>query len=299
MVFEFLIIFFYPVFFDFAFHYFQWPTILNWFTFYKQNEEYTITETEIKDDSLVKINKFDKQYESKYMEEYKNTSKTYVFTSDELLLINDTVEELKLKNTDNKDLVELLKEAEQVAVNKKVEDLYNSYIFELTPLGNVIMRYNSKSETFDYFSDNAIPYRILETISRKYVLRNNCVPLYVDMEQSLKESEEKAREREKEIKEKELEKEKSSIKTKNIFASFKSYNKQSISNNIQNIPPPRNGSNVRVENKDTIIVIKEEANRYSHQGKMVNFNFLKKIDKKIVNKKLALSFADFKAMNIK
>jgi ABC-type oligopeptide transport system ATPase subunit len=183
--------------------------------------------------------------------------------------------------------------------NKKVEDLFNSYILELTPLGNVIMRYNSKSETFDYFSDNAIPYRILETISRKYVLRNNCTPLYVDMEQSLKESEEKAREREKETKERNLEKEKSSNKTKNIFASFKSYNKQSISNNIQNIPPPRNGSNVRVENKETLTIIKEQANRYSHQGKIVNFDFLKKIDKKIVNKKLAMSFADFKAMNIK
>ena len=296
MVFEFLIIFFSPALFDFVLYWLQWSTIINWNIFFNQNEEHAITETiNPKEDSLAKIKKFDKQYEFKYMEEFKNSKKTYVFTSDEILLINDTVE----KNTENKVLAELLKDAEQVAVNKKVEDLFNSYILELTPLGNVIMRYNSKSETFDYFSDNAIPYRILETISRKYVLRNNCTPLYVDMEQSLKESEEKAREREKETKERNLEKEKSSNKTKNIFASFKSYNKQSISNNIQNIPPPRNGSNVRVENKETLTIIKEQANRYSHQGKIVNFDFLKKIDKKIVNKKLAMSFADFKAMNIK
>ena len=302
MVFEFLIIFFSPTFFDFIFHWFEWSTIINWRAFFQQNEECTITEPETnvcKDDTLVKIKKFDKQYEFKYMEEFKNSNKTYVFTSDERMLIKTTVKELNLKNIDNKNLVELLKDAEQIVVNKKVEGLFNSYIFELTPLGNVIMRYNSKSETFDYFSDNAIPYRILETISRKYVLRNNCLPLYVDMEQSLKESGEKAREREKEIKEKDKEKEKSSNKTKNVFASFKSYNKQSISNNIQNIPPQRNGSNVRVENKDTITIIKEEANRYSHQGKIINFNFLKKIDKKMVNKKLAMSFADFKAMNIK
>ena len=254
MVFEFLILFFYPVLFDFGFYYFEWLSIFNWSTFYQRNEECVITEIinpNPKEDSLAKIKKFDKQYEFKYMEEFKNSKKTYIFTSDELLLINDTVEALKLQNTDNKDLVELFKDAEQVVVNTKVEGLFNSYILELTPLGNVIMRYNSKSETFDYFSDNAIPYRILETISRKYVLRNNCMPLYIDMEQALKESEEKGRAREKETKERELEKEKSSNKTKNIFANFKSYNKQSISNNIQNIPPPRNGSNVRVETLKT------------------------------------------------
>ena len=174
MVFEFLIIFFSPALFDFILHWFEWTTIINWGVFYNQNEECTITETtNTNSDSLIKIKKFDKQYEFKYMEEFKNSNKTYGFTSDERLLINNTVEELKLKNTDNKVLAELLKDAEQIAVDKKVEGLFNSYIFELTPLGNVIMRYNSKSETFDYFSDNAIPYRILETISRKYVLRNN------------------------------------------------------------------------------------------------------------------------------
>jgi len=42
--------------------------------------------------------------------------------------------------------------------------------------------------------------------------------------------------------------------------------------------------------------MKESANRYTYEGKFANFNFLQKIDRKIFNKKLGISFADFKKM---
>ena len=42
------------------------------------------------------------------------------------------------------------------------------------------------------------------------------------------------------------------------------------------------------------ILLKDEANRFSYEGKIINFNFLKKVERKIVDKKYALSFADFK-----
>jgi hypothetical protein len=45
------------------------------------------------------------------------------------------------------------------------------------------------------------------------------------------------------------------------------------------------------------LLLKEKANRYSYQGKFLNFNILQKIDKKVVDKKYALTFADFKKMN--
>jgi hypothetical protein len=46
------------------------------------------------------------------------------------------------------------------------------------------------------------------------------------------------------------------------------------------------------------MILKERANRYSYQGKMVNFSFLKKVDRKVVDKTYALSFAEFKKMKM-
>ena len=44
------------------------------------------------------------------------------------------------------------------------------------------------------------------------------------------------------------------------------------------------------------MLLKENANRYSYQGKFLNFNMLQKIDKKLTDKKYTLTFADFKKM---
>ena len=83
-----------------------------------------------------------------------------------------------------------------------------------------------------------------------------------------------------------------------MFANLKDYNKPSFSGSIKNAPPPKNNiSNVRVTD-DKPLILKEKANRYSCQGKLVNFSFLKKVDKKLVNKKLGLSFADFKCLDV-
>jgi hypothetical protein len=89
------------------------------------------------------------------------------------------------------------------------------------------------------------------------------------------------------------------VKKKNVFAKFKSYNKDA-GGKISMAPPPKNSipNNKTIsENKENEkILLKERANRYTYEGKFANFNFLKKIDRKIFNKKLGLSFADFKQM---
>ena len=41
-------------------------------------------------------------------------------------------------------------------------------------------------------------------------------------------------------------------------------------------------------------LVKENANRYTWEGRLTNFCPLKKIDKKILDKKLAMTYADFK-----
>ena len=200
-------------------------------------------------------------------------------------------------------------QAIQYIINKRLDKLKNCYVIEKTPTANVIMTYDKERETFKYYSDVNIPYRYLEVVGRKYVKLFNCRPIFVDMEEELRLFEEKW-DKEQELKKKEeddkkktdvISKKQHSIseeKKKNVFAKFKSYNKDAGGKISMAVPPKNSIPNKSVtENKENEkIILKERANRYTCEGKYANFNFLQKIDRKIFNKKLGLSFADFKKM---
>jgi hypothetical protein len=47
------------------------------------------------------------------------------------------------------------------------------------------------------------------------------------------------------------------------------------------------------------MILKENANRYSYEGKLANYTFLKKPERKVVDKSYGFSFADFKNMQEK
>lgn len=203
----------------------------------------------------------------------------------------------------NKNSVE---QARQYIINKRLDKLKNCYIIEKTPNGNVIMIYDKERETFKYYSDINIPYKYLEVVGRKYVKSFDCRPIFVDMEEELQLFEEKwdkeeLRKEEDKIKADEIAKNKqpnSEVKKKNVFAQFKSYNKDT-GGKISMAPPPKNSipNSSVTQNKETgKIILKERANRYTCEGKFTNFNFLQKVDRKIFNKKLGLSFSDFKKM---
>ena len=84
---------------------------------------------------------------------------------------------------------------------------------------------------------------------------------------------------------------------KNVFAKFKSYNKESGSGHVTTAAPPKNSipnKKVTESQENEKILLKQRANRYTYEGKFANFSFIKKIDKKVVDKKLAMSFAEFK-----
>lgn len=218
--------------------------------------------------------------------------------------------EKKLSSQELED--EIKEEAHQQVVNEYLENLKNSFIIEKTPLGNVLMYYSHKKQSFEYYSDNTIPYRYLETVSRKYVKTYDCAYLYVDMELEIQEAERKLKEAElkKQQQEEEEQKAKKDLNEKqqlnednkpkkDVFAKFKSYNKEAISGRVNTGAPPKNSiPNNTVPNKTNSapILLKENANRYTCEGKMCNFSFLKKPDRKVVDKKYALSFADFKKM---
>jgi hypothetical protein len=200
--------------------------------------------------------------------------------------------------------------AKQFVIDERLNKLKNSFIMEKTPLGNVLMLYNNKRGSFEYYSDNTIPYRYLEPVSRKYVKMFGCRPIYFDMEEELKNYEKKLEEKEREKEEKEekrlLEEEEKKQKNvvivepkKNVFAKFKSYNKEAGTGHVNMGAPPKNSipnNKVTDNNSNEKVLLKENANRYSYEGKISNFNFLKKIDRKVVDKKYAMTFADFKRL---
>jgi hypothetical protein len=215
--------------------------------------------------------KIPEKYEDKYLDVYKKTDS--VFCSDE-----------------------------------KIEGLKNIILMENTPLGNVIMYYDKSRETFIYYSDSNIPYRYLEVISRKYVVMNNCKQIHVDMEQEIKEAQEKLEQKkqEEEEKKKQLEqqqqnpdeKNSSTIVKKDVFAKLKKYN---TNTSLKSSGIPTDNKSVSISKKNIQennkpLILKENANRYSREGKLINFSFLKKVDKKVVDKRYGMSFSDFKKM---
>jgi hypothetical protein len=198
--------------------------------------------------------------------------------------------------------------AHDFLLKSKHDQLINNYVLEYTPLGNIYMRYNNDKKSFEYFSNNTIPYRYLEPVGRKYVMTYWCKPLFIDIEEELKIAEQKFEEEKhkKEEEEKNRKEEIKNNKTKNVFAKLKDYNKENkLPNNIkiqaknrgqQNfvLPPQIKANFPNVDQNSGKQLLKENANRYTWEGRLSNFSPLKKVNKTLVNKNLALTFADFK-----
>lgn len=219
----------------------------------------------------------------------------------------DSKEILQIIPYENKYKKEYQKRKEEYQNNleelteEKKKSLKNALLFENTPLGNVMMFYDDSRETFTYYSDSTIPYRYLETISRKYVIMYHCASLYIDMEDEIKEAERKRDlEKEKEERIKRETQYKGGEEKKSVFAKLKKYNRsdaksqliQPGSSNKTTNNSRMNGPDKTAENKN--MIVKENANRYSYEGKLVNFSFLKKVDRKLLDSKYAMSFSDFK-----
>jgi hypothetical protein len=166
---------------------------------------------------------------------------------------------------------------------ERLISLKNSILLEKTPLGNVLLFYDHSRGTFTYYSDNTIPYRFLETVSRKYVVQNDCKKIYVSMENEIKEAEER----------KQVEFKKSETnplpEKKTVFAKLKEYNKG----------VKKQGPETKYKVPEKTAIVKEKANRYSYEGKMMNYSFLKKVDRKVVDKVYSTSFSEFKKLYYK
>lgn len=201
-------------------------------------------------------------------------------------------------------------ESKIVGDKKELKKEYPSgltMVIEPTPLGIVMMTWDTKRETFIYYADSTIPYRYLEVVARKFVTTNQTPELFVDMELEIKKSTEAKKER---LRLEEEENEKMAIHTidenastddppkkKNVFAKFKDYNKDSIKSSTvptkgNKQPPSSRNTSVDTRQKKDII-LKERSNRYSCEGKIRNFPFLKKPERKEI---ATTSFAEFNKM---
>lgn len=198
--------------------------------------------------------------------------------------------------------------AREQIVNQRLDKYVNNYILEQTPLGNVYMRYNNSKKSFEYFSNNTIPYRYLETIGRKYVMTFWCKPLFVDLAAELKRVDEKKKEEEEKEKEKEkgtnkdIEEDKKVVTKKpNMKPSFSSRqhmmsgnsSSKSNANTNTNASNKTNTTNNTTNNANkSATILKENANRYTWEGRLSNLELLKKPPKKLES----LSFAEFKLL---
>jgi hypothetical protein len=169
----------------------------------------------------------------------------------------------------------------------RVKELKKSVLYEDTPRGRVILYYDFEKESFVYYCDTKdIPYSFLESVARKYVTINKCKKIMVDMKEELKLAKDKiAQEKIVNVRAPRQVNVESNKGTKDMFASFKSYNRKGSG-----------GSNSNTLDKKFILC--GNANRYSYLGKISDYSFLDKTGHQPLRKiEEAMNYASFKKMS--
>ena len=161
-------------------------------------------------------------------------------------------------------------------------------LFESTPRGSVIMYYDPFKLGFSYYSDQTIPYNILNAMAMKYVIHFRCRDFFID-EQVVPENtplpllklllEDKTTNEKTEKNEKSKGEESIKQRLRNApFAKFKNYNK--ISNKVQE----NQNKGEKKDEKDTTEKKEpekpKERNRFISLGKTHNFKMLQSVPKK-------------------
>jgi hypothetical protein len=141
-----------------------------------------------------------------------------------------------------------------------VKDLSLNIITETTPRGDVLTYYDSELESFVYYSKTKeIPYKYLETVARKYVIKYDCKRIYIDIRKEYEKGVNKC----KDIKEKENGEQTGAYieptganKKRQLFVKLKSYNRKAEVNN---------------KHKNKIYILREKSNRFSYRGKIEEY----------------------------
>jgi hypothetical protein len=160
------------------------------------------------------------------------------------------------------------------------ENMKDKFCTEDTPFGIVHLTWNTDTETFFYYSDNKnIPYRVLDTVARKFSIDNNCKQICVNYKAEFYKAKEKVIEAKENI-EKQKNETKNETKENSIFANFKSYN--TVSNDNKN---------------NTTKIVPAKANRFTYKGK--SDDYIYKAPEVRDPEKTKLSFNEFKNLSNK
>ena len=214
-------------------------------------------------------------YEYKYLEDYYDLlDKKLKLKEEETLLEGEEGEEEdedeEQEDEEQKDEEQESEDTEPYEENEDLVSLKDNFIEENTPRGIIYMAYDNSIESYIYYSKTKdIPYKYLETVARKYVIDNKCLNIYVDYKeeyiQGLNKYKQMLQERkellENKIKEKEQKQDEDNVenKKKNIFANFKSYNKQDKSTK----------NNTDTNTKEYILT--ENSNHYKYKGNLDDY----------------------------
>ena len=129
---------------------------------------------------------FDLQEEYEDDPDYIDFEELYTDIIKEKNILNTELNEIEKNTVTDNEFKEMTRKK---IINKKLDNFIDNYVLENTPMGNIYMRYNNSKGSFEYFSNNTIPYRYLEPVGRKYVMTYWCKPIFVDTEEELKRSE--------------------------------------------------------------------------------------------------------------
>ena len=256
------------------------------------------------------INNFGKSQLIEYFDLQEDDDDDFEELYTDLMKEKDNLEK-DLKEAEDKIITddEFKEMARKYTVNKKLDKFTDNYILESTPLGNIYMRYNNSKGSFEYFSNNTIPYRYLEPVGRKYVMIYWCKPIFIDLQEELKRAEikydDEMKKRDVEEKRRQEDIKNNPNNLKSVMARMKSYNKDTNNNDTKNkssvknrsLPPQIKATVQNISQSSEKRLLKENANRYTWEGRLTGFCPLKKIDKKVVNKQLSMTYADFKKMS--
>ena len=211
----------------------------------------------------------DEFYEYKYLEDYYDLLDKKLKLKEEEKLLEGEDEEGE-EDGEEEGEEEESEDTEPYEENEDLVSLKENFIEENTPRGIIYMAYDNTIESYIYYSKTKdIPYKYLETVARKYVIDNKCLHIYVDYKeeyiQGLNKYKQRLQERkellENKIKEKEQKQHEDNVenKKKNIFANFKSYNKQDKSTK----------NNTDTSTKEYILT--ENSNHYKYKGNLDDY----------------------------
>jgi hypothetical protein len=157
---------------------------------------------------------------------------------------------------------------------------------ETTPRGEIVMYYDAKTKSFNYYSNSKnIPYSTLDAVARKYVCLHKDPSIYIDIRDEVQKGVEKRLKKDKDIKSK-LERSKDnkdnnntnggiiSSAKKSLFAAFKNYKTG------RNAPKSLHNYHGKVTVEE-FVVIKDNINKFVYKGTLEQYD----VDVKYYNNK--------------